>query len=391
MTVRTSPIEAALNVLKPAIRPIYSQLVLSPSISLLLETTTVEKEYGKDHPIYRLPKETISTPEVKQMPTFDDPFQYLEGETYTTHDIYSSVVEGVLFEPGNGLVMTQSRKIFAESMYPNMDKITVWGAFLNKSFIKRKFFEQPVETISGYTSIYQGLPNGYYHKFIDLVPRCFLLDRPEYRELDEIKLLYADPTAEAEEIIVPKIVPENTKLVKLEPGRLYYLEKLILPTFLTQFGSGYLPKAYIQKVRETCLPNRPSAQNKRIYISRSKSASGLKKRHILNEEELFAELQKFGFERYILENYTLEEKIELFYDAETVVGAYGGGITHILFSPNVNVLELQVMAKMQTYYYYLAKALGHPFEFVCSDKANNRENFSVDIPAVVEILKKWHG
>ncbi|PPT07284.1 capsular polysaccharide biosynthesis protein [Geitlerinema sp. FC II] len=389
--MQTSPFETAINAIKPAIRPLYSQFVLSPSIAFLLDKTTVEKEYGKDRPIYRLPKETVPTPEVKKMPPFDDPFKYLEGESYTTHDIYSSVVEDVLFEPGNGLVMTQSRKIFAESMYPNMDKITVWGAFLNQSFLKRKFFEQPVETIPGYTSIYQGLPNGYYHKFIDLVPRCFLLNEPAYRDIDEIKVLYADPTAEAEEIIVPKIIPENAKLVKIEPGRLYRLEKLILPTFLTQFGSGYLPQSYIQKLRETCLPDRPSKQNKRIYISRSKSASGLKKRHILNEEELFGELQKFGFEKYVLEDYSLEEKIELFYDAETVVGAYGGGITHILFSPKVNVLELQVMAKMQTYYYYLAKALGHPFEFVCSNKANNRENFSVDVPAVVEILKKWHG
>ena len=384
-------IEEISNSIKPIVRPGYSWLVLNPAIKLFLGATTVEQEYGSSHKKLRLQRETVSTPEVKIMPPFDDPFKYLEGETYTTHDIFSTVVEGVLYEPGNGIVLTKSRQILAESMYPNMDRITIAGALLNKNFVLKKFFEKPVETISGYSSIYQGLPNGYYHKFIDLVPRCFLLNHPEYADIEEIKLLQAEPLAEAETLLVPKLIPSNIRLTRLTPGRLYYLEKLILPTFLTQFGSGYLPSSYIEKLRSVCLPQRPSKRNRRIYISRAKSASGLKKRHILNEQELFDALNKFGFERYYLEDYTLEEKIELFYDAETVVGAYGGGITHILFSDKVNVLELQIMAKMQTYYYYLAKSLGHNFQFICSDKSNNRENFSVDVSKVVQILNEWHG
>lgn len=390
----TSPINRVVNgvtnAIKPLIRPSYNLLVLQPAIRLLLPKTTAEKEYGPNHVKRSLPKETVATPEVKVMPPFDGPFKYLEGDTYTTHDMYSTIVEDVLYEPGNGIVMTQSRKIFAESLYPNMDPITISGGFLNKHFIRRKFLEQPIETIPGYSSIYQGLPNGYYHKIIDLVPRCFLLNHPDYAQIDEIKLLYAQPLAEVETLMVPQLVPDNVKRVQLEPGRLYRLEKLILPTFLTQFGSGYLPATYIEKLRETFLPKRPSKRCHRIYISRKKSASGLKKRHIINESELLGELETFGFKPYCLEDYSLQEKIELFYDAETVVGAYGGGITHILFSDKVNVLELQVMRKMQTYYYYIAKALGHDFQFVCADKANNRENFSVDVPRVVEILKAWH-
>ncbi|NJL85250.1 MAG: glycosyltransferase family 61 protein [Leptolyngbyaceae cyanobacterium SM1_1_3] len=391
----TLPISRAVdsisNLIKPWVRPWYSQLVLNPSVKLLLNTTTVGQAYGSNHPRHSLPPETIVTPEVEKMPPFDEPFEYLKGGTYTSANIYSTVVENVLFEPGNGVVLTSSRQILAESLYPHMDLITVAGAFLNKSFIRRKFTEAPVETIPGYSSIYQGLPNGYYHKIIDLVPRCFLLNNPAYAQIDEIKLLYAEPLAEVEQLMVPKLVPANVKRVRLEPGRLYRLEKLILPTFLTQFGSGYLPAAYLQKVREMLLPKRPSKKCHRIYISRAKSASGQKKRHILNEPELFAALKSFGFQRYCLEDYSLEEKIELFYDAETVVGAYGGGLTHILFSEKINVLELQIMAKMQTYYYYLNKALGHNFRFICADKANNRENFSVNIDQVVEILAAWQA
>jgi len=383
--------EYIANTIKPWIRPWYNRYLLYPSIRLLLSQTTVDQEYGFKHIRRYLPPETISTPEIESMPPFDYPFKYLRGDTYTTHDRYSTIVENVLYEPGNGVVMTQSRKIFAESLYPNMDPMTIAGGFLNKDFICRKFLESPSERITGYSSIYQGIPNGYYHKIIDLVPRCFLLNHPDYTQLDEIKLLYSEPISEIETLMLPHLIPPNVKRLKLEPGRLYHLEKLILPTFLTQFGSGYLPQSYIQKLRNTFLPKRPSKQKNRIYISRKKSAHNQKKRHIINEDELCLELEKFGFQRYCLEEYSLSEKIELFYDAEMVIGAYGGGLTHILFSDNVNVLELQVMAKMQTYYYYIAKALGHNFEFLCADRSNNRENFSVDVDKVVEIVKKWQS
>lgn len=378
------------NFIKPWIRPWYGQFLLDPTIRILLKQTTVDQAYGADQIKRFLPPEKVATPETKGMPEFDKPFRYLEGSEYTTPLIYSTVVENVLYEPGNGAVLTKSRKLLSESLYPNMDAITVAGGFLNKNFIRRKFFEGPVETISGYSSIYQGLPNGYYHKIIDLVPRCFLLNHVDYAGIDQIKLLYAPPLSEVEALMVPQLVPNNVRQVCLEPGRLYHLEKLILPTFLTQFGSGYLPSGYIQALRKIFLPQRPSKRCNRIYISRRKSANTLKKRHVTNEDTLFLELQKFGFQKYCLEDFSLQEKIQLFYDAETVVGVYGGGLTHILFSDQVNVLELQIMDKMQTYYYYLAKALGHNFRFVCGNKANNRENFEVDIQKVLEVVREWH-
>lgn len=383
-------VENFSRLIKPWVRPIYSHLFLEPSVKLFLRPKTVSKEYGETHPKLRpFPSEEIATPEVASMPPFDAPFKYLEGEKFVSHDIFTTVLEGVFFEPGNGIVLSNRRNIIAESLYPNMDTITIAGALLNRNFILRKAFAKPVEVLSGYSSIYQGLPNGYYHKLIDLVPRCYLLNQPEYTKLESIKLLYAEPLSEAEKLIVPKLIPSNTQLTSLQPGRLYYLEKLILPTYLTQFGSGYLPAPYLQRVREQLLPKRPSKRCHRIYISRAKSVSGLKKRHILNEDELFGELQKRGFEKYQLEDYSLEDKIELFYDAETVLGTHGSGLSHILFSDHVNLLEIQIMGKMQTYFYYLSKALGHNYQYWCAGKANTRENFSVDLPSILSILDNF--
>jgi len=376
------------KLVNPYLRPWYSQL-LQPVTKLLLETTTIAQAYGQDYPKYRLfASETISTPEVNKISEFDQPFKYLEKDVYTTPDIFTTILEGVFVEPGNGVVLTPSRKIIAESLYPKMDMMTLKGALLNKDFILKRLFEQPVEVIPGYSSIYRGLPNGYYHRLIDLIPRCYLLNQPEYQKIPEIKLLCPQTWSEAEALIIPKIVPNNVKKTYLVPGKLYYVEKLILPTYLTQFGSGYLPSPYLNKLREELLPKRAPQQKNRIYISRAKSSNNVKKRHILNEDELVQVLNKFGFQVYQLEEYSLVDKIELFYDAEIVVGAYGGGLTHVLFSDKVKILELQLMAKMQTYYYYLAKSLGHSFYCLHSNKLNNRENFSVNIQEIQKILKR---
>lgn len=386
----TKGFEYISNKLKPWIRPIYDQVFLQPLIKLLLPIVSIEKKYGKQYKKLRpFPKEEVATPEVKTMPSFDTPFKYLEGERFLSHDIFTAVLEGVFYEPGNGVVLTKSREILAESLYPNMDRITIAGAFLHKDFILRRLFEKPVETISGYSSIYQGLPNGYYHKLIDLVPRCHLLNQLEYSNIDEIKLLYAEPLSESEKLLVPKLIPSNVHLNVLKPGQLYYLEKLILPTYLTQFGSGYLPASYLENLRDRVLPKRPSKRLHRIYISRAKSVSQLKKRHILNEEDLFNALKERGFKLYQLEDYSLEEKIELFYDAEIVVGTHGSGLSHIVFSDHVKVLEFQIMGKMQTYFYYLCKALDHNYQYWSAGKSNTRENFSVDVSKILQLLDNW--
>lgn len=383
-------LEYLSNQLKPWIRPIYNKVLLGPLIKILLPIINIEKEYGKQHRKLRpFPKEEVATPEVKIMPSFDTSFKHLEGDKFVSHDIFTTVLEGVLYEPGNGVVLTESRKILAESLYPNMDRITIAGAFLNKNFVLKRLFEKPVETISGYSSIYQGLPNGYYHKIIDLVPRCYLLNQSEYSNIDDIKLLYVEPSSETEKLLVPKLIPPNVQLTALKPGRLYYLEKLILPTYLTQFGSGYLPTPYLENLRDRVLPKRPSKRSNRVYISRAKSASQLKKRHILNEEDLFNALEKRGFKLYQLEDYSLEEKIEIFYDAEIVVGTHGSGLSHIVFSEQVKVLEFQIMGKMQTYFYYLCKALDHNYRYWCAGKSNTRENFSVDVHKITRLLDNW--
>lgn len=79
---------------------------------------------------------------------------------------------------------------------------------------------------------------------------------------------------------------------------------------------------------------------KKIYISRrtwknnDKSNIGTDyttRRKMINEDELVNELNKLGFVEIFAENLSTDEKINLFSNAEIIIGSIGGGMANLLF------------------------------------------------------------
>lgn len=76
----------------------------------------------------------------------------------------------------------------------------------------------------------------------------------------------------------------------------------------------------------------------RLFVSRAL----VERRHITNEAELLKVLEPHGFEKVHPETLSVSEQIELFASAEVVIGAFGTGLTNLIFSPpNTLVIELQ--------------------------------------------------
>jgi len=87
---------------------------------------------------------------------------------------------------------------------------------------------------------------------------------------------------------------------------------------------------------------------KKIYVSRRTwlhnnfsniGTNYTTRRRLMNEDELIEKLQKEGFIEVFTENLTTIEKILYFSNATHVVGAIGGGISNVLFSPKNTKLE----------------------------------------------------
>ncbi|MGL4619669.1 MAG: glycosyltransferase family 61 protein, partial [Chroococcidiopsis sp.] len=130
-------------------------------------------------------------------------------------------------------------------------------------------------------------------------------------------------------------------------------------------------------------PQRPRKKINRIFISRRAAKKG---RHILNEDELFDMLSKYGFKKYVLEQISVEEQIALFSDSEYVIGSHGAGLSNIIFAEEIDVLEIFPTKEILPHFYFLAKSLEHNYQYWCGQATSKNSNFVVNVSDIEKII-----
>lgn len=113
-------------------------------------------------------------------------------------------------------------------------------------------------------------------------------------------------------------------------------------------------------VGEQSFPNR-------VYISRSDAI----RRRVLNEDTLMSTLEPLGFTKVVLSELSFRDQVRLFDGAEVVVGAHGAGLTNILYSTDVDVVELLTSEGASEHFFVLANELNHSYEFVLCDPVSD--------------------
>jgi len=75
----------------------------------------------------------------------------------------------------------------------------------------------------------------------------------------------------------------------------------------------------------------------KIFISRKDATS----RRMLNEDEVFALFEPYGFEQVSMTHMSFIEQVALFHHAKVIVGAHGSSLTNLLFcEPGTKVVEI---------------------------------------------------
>jgi hypothetical protein len=114
---------------------------------------------------------------------------------------------------------------------------------------------------------------------------------------------------------------------------------------LTHGGMSNKPprKEVYELFNNLAIPQSAKSLPKKIYISRrtwihnDKTNLGTdytQRRKLMNEDLLVEKLIENGFEEVFCENLSMIEKIQLFKQADQIVGAIGGGMCNLLFSPS---------------------------------------------------------
>ncbi|MEM6342868.1 MAG: glycosyltransferase family 61 protein [Bacteroidota bacterium] len=240
---------------------------------------------------------------------------------------------------GEGNIITKNNELILEvsgTFLDNKDAYLRHGK--NSKYISNSFPKLPVvKKLKGKSVVLAAhAGSGYYHWLIEVLPRLYLLEKAgiDFNSIDHFIVNSLVPgfvreTLEMLGIPLKKVVETHWKPHILA-------EELIVPSLVGNFfevpkwtskffGSRF--KRYIK----------PRVEGKKVYISRKDAGH----RRIVNEDDVTAFLESEGFETYIFETMSMQEKIEILSQASVVLSPHGAGLANIVFChPGVPVVEL---------------------------------------------------
>jgi capsular polysaccharide biosynthesis protein len=188
----------------------------------------------------------------------------------------------------------------------------------------------------------------YFHFIYDTLP--YLITFNKLKDQIPFKLLINYPNEQTKHIY--KFVLEFLKLVGIDESDLLYVNDetiynniYVSSSYTHGFDSNLPPRKevydFFRWIVESNVDSFKSDTPKKIYISRRSwlhndysniGTNYTLKRRMVNEDELVDLLLKNGYEEVFTEKLTTIEKLNLFYNAESVIGAIGGGLCNVLFS-----------------------------------------------------------
>ncbi len=187
--------------------------------------------------------------------------------------------------------------------------------------------------------------DNYYHFLYDTLPYLYTYLEKK-KNIPDLKLLVNYPNKFKKDFY--KFNSEFLNLIINESDIIIHKDDNIykdvyISTSLTHGGySNNPPRQEIYEIYQLIKNNVPKIINtpKLVYISRRTWINNNKtnigtdyttRRKMINEDILVEKLKTIGFEEIFSENLSTEEKINLFSNAEIVVGSIGGGMANLLF------------------------------------------------------------
>jgi len=346
----------------------------------LLRWVSVREAYPDLQLVTQLPIESIPNKDWLP-PVLADEASYLLEAGNTTPDMFAALLPNALYEPGISMLLARRGRIILETG-------NVWREFpgqpVHLLYYWKPQYTKPKRRIEGACMALRSPANNYYHTLVDNLPRLFWLHQPAFRGM-KIQVLVPGPLRPWEAFYLPHLLPENARLTEVDPRYLWSSDQMVFGSYLSHQMSGALPRHYLDFFLPRVLPARPRQRKHRLYITRKHAPGG---RRILNETELMRVLEPHGFVPCMLESMGIDQQIELFYDAEMVVAPHGAGLTNILFSQSLQLVELHPTAAVMPHYYFMARAMGHRYHALCANEPSRHSSFAVDTLALAEVLER---
>ena len=233
--------------------------------------------------------------------------------------------------------------------------------------------------------------NNYWHWLFDVMPRIAIcqdatnLDKINFFLLPNNKIKYQKETLKLLNIFEDRQVSsENFRHIICD--KLYVTSHPVVRSNNATNDIQNIPIWISKWLKETFLTSNNKKFFKKIYIDRSDSTSNVKHlRSIQNEDEIKRFLSSQDYEIVRLSEYSFQDQVSIFNQADNIIGLHGAGFANVVFSrPNTKIIELKTkthlgkeienLALSNKLYYKALK-----FELIGSDHANQFGHINVSI------------
>jgi Glycosyltransferase 61 len=260
--------------------------------------------------------------------------------SYRAGPLLVSRLPHALVHTSNFVISTDERRYLLDS-FRHPRGLTRWGY----THVEGDTYEREADGIEerGERVVVLGAQANanYSHWLVESVARALL-----FAPFDDGSVLYLTPPLEPwqhQALMLAGV--QDERILAVERRKLMRFPELFavsrgmvgIPTLIPDAVRA-LAKLAEPAMRRRPAPTGSSAPGPRLFVSRAL----VRRRHISNEAELLQMLERHGFVKVHPETLSVSEQIELFAGAEAVIGAFGTGLTNLLFSPpGTLVIELQ--------------------------------------------------
>ncbi len=290
-------------------------------------------------------------------------------------DIYLAEISDAQVFAGTDLIVAGKSVLYDEIDKNFFDRYAVKSPVISSVYRESISIKCPLKT----TNIDQGIhfakdhSFNYFHWIVECLPRLSLI-----AELDKnIPLLVDDGLPEQFYEALALLNQDNRGLIKLDRNNVYKVHELYYPSQLSIVHDNYDNPIYdkdvlyapdgIKYVRDTILKQIVSHNNsmrrRKLYISRKNSDY----RQLLNSDEIEDMLMTLGFEIIFPEHLSFFAQVQLFSQAEMIIGQSGAGMTNFIFAPKDCKLLMMMSDISQTNLHLfgaLAQSLGMSLEYL---------------------------
>ena len=223
------------------------------------------------------------------------------------------------------------------------------------------------------------LYHNFYHWMIEILPRLAILKKTK----EDLSCL---------PIVMPKQHPKFVKdslvisgfihrILFIDDGvarfnKLHLLTKISQQNAPSPIAVEWLRKTFIKYAEKT-------TNMRRIYVSRRDANS----RYVTNESDVEKLLFNYGFETICMSCFSLENQINIFQEAEIIIGSHGAAFANLVFTPAKSVfIELFSPHHLNHCFYHISGIRKLKYGFLVGTP--NGRGFSINLYNLKNLLDK---